>query len=297
MTKIKSELTYRAVFSPEQENIVDEELEFFLSAKIHYDEDGRVVFNEAFDENESLVERTEYRYDEKGRIVFEMHYFAEDDIEESLERSFDEEGRILEEKMNYPYDSSDVLTFYYNGDGKLTKKVLRDEDGEISEQNLYEYENDNLVRETLLGEEDEVVESIESEYNEKSQLISRHEYRAIDDVPFRYDFEYDNNGNRSVVKRFNEKGQMIERLSFAYDDKGNTTMMRIETATRTVIHNYINDDAGNTIEEVETDLTGHILSSIKRTYMADSVLSRSEVRMNHIGRKAAYVLKFEHEYY
>ena len=297
MPNIKKEISYRALFSPDLEVVKPEELEYMLSAAIEYDVKGNIIRNETYDDHAVLVQISSMQYNDANLLIAEQQFFTDDEVEEKRELQYNTDNLLVREKRIYQFDNYDIVTYEYDNDGRLLRKEIRDEDGELSEQQILYYENAKLIKEEILDGDDELSQRIESKYNENGQLISRTEFRQIDTVPFHYEFEYDENGNRSMMKRFNYAGKLLERALFKHDDNGQVVEMREETAASTRIHTYLYDENNVNYEDIVTDLAGNIITHIKRRFNENGHQVFSEVRINQLGRSQNYILKIDYEYF
>ena len=190
-------------------------------------------------------------YDENGNIAEEFKF---DDFGEQIGKilyKHNSKGHLIgEETYNELDDLEEKISFERDDNGNILKKFVHYLDDTVDTIN-YEYNENKLVRIVLIDEDGEI-ESDEKFAYEGDNLISQEKFEEGELVQ-KQSFIYDEKGNVTeanmltdgeqviLVNEFDEKGNRIKTLKYDEDDKP------IEKAL------MIYDEHGNMIEIVEED--------------------------------------------
>lgn len=117
----------------------DDEITGYSVSK--YNDNGRLIRIDRFDEANDLVEYFMYEYDDSGRTSRYASYTAADELKQYSTFSYGENGKLAEEKY---YSGDDTLEHYYKFDyyasGAKKESTHYDADGSILSQDFFEDE-------------------------------------------------------------------------------------------------------------------------------------------------------------
>lgn len=188
-----------------------------------------------------------------------VNYVKEIDV---IEKKFIGLFTIVRE--NFAYD------YYFNTNGNLTK-ILRIEDGNITNQTLYKYDDRNNQRFLIYTQEDKDKDTIENVYDEngvilktKGNLFGNSEYKYDDKVVLQSittsssdglfyieNYLIDKNGNPYECVRINKDNKMVERTTYDFDDNGNLLKTEYYNGNQFLVNTTIKkyNDKNDIIEE------------------------------------------------
>lgn len=258
--------------------------------------------------NENGQETERISYDAEGvpeeRVLtdYEEGLAVEERIElggepaERTTREFDGSGRLIREFRHYLDGEPDQITYEYDHAGRLLKRQLTDSDGEEGEMHLWEYIDDQLVREEATNEYGDLEFTKTYSYHENGKPEELTEVSFSGGEQTRNINLYDEEGRLETEKRYNSKGQLIARNTYSYDEKGYVTEITEETVTGTSLIRMQHDEKGNPVLQEEFDKEGNLITHIERTYDEDGRQLSTEVRMESTPQRFGqhYRLRFEY---
>jgi antitoxin component YwqK of YwqJK toxin-antitoxin module len=162
--------------------------------------------------NGTLEEMIEYSYDETGRLLCEKYYQEEDAVSEEICYHYADNSNAELASRKYADGSVDTITFEYDGNGLLLKKIYSNEDEEVEQTDLYTYENNLLIKvETFDGEGNLMSIPYQDETLSSHSRITKNEAGQVI-----LEEELDMNGEviMSVNRCYQEEGQPLETEVF-----------------------------------------------------------------------------------
>ena len=122
--------------------------EISTKAIFEYDEKGRVVKNEIF-QNEKSVQNIEIKYDEKARTITMEgeRQFSYDSVYKSV-AAYDENWKMIK-RESFDKNGKLIQLSEYDTNGNVTKFISYDENGGIKSHTVYEYDKKGtLIKES-----------------------------------------------------------------------------------------------------------------------------------------------------
>lgn len=257
------------------------EEELSTKAIFEYDEKGRVVKNEIF-QNEKSVQNIEIKYDEKARTITMEgeRQFSYDSIYKRI-TTYDEDWKMIKEEG---FDKNEKLIHLseYDEKGNLIKEASYDAAGALQVYYVYEYDEDGyILKETRYDANDvkrSCTEYFENTTNE-NKYFSGKERRSE---------SYSSDGSLSGITEYNRNGNVVKAEQYIsgklygieemeYDESGNLIKSSSYDADRkfTGYSVYGYNESGKRIKISEYDgddkLTGY--TEIKRN--GDYILSET----------------------
>ncbi|WP_417353225.1 RHS repeat domain-containing protein [Flavobacterium alkalisoli] len=196
---------------------------------------------------ETQLTRNEMTY-ENGNMVEELKYNGQDILMDKTVYLYDENGNVKEE---HSYLKTETVQFKnineYNENGKITSIVRYNKDNGIEYTTTYAYDGDNLIaKETTDG--DGKVSSVNKYTFDKGNLIKEYMYDGYDKSENTTEHHYDAN-NHKIGTIMRQDGKITYKAGYAYDDKGNISLITIADDKETVIesksYKYEYDAKGN----------------------------------------------------
>lgn len=202
-------------------------------------------------------------------------------------------GRSTAQLAKYIIENGNDETEYsisYDDGGKLTELEVQDSDGDITDKMIFEYGEDNNVREVTWenGSGDDY-KSFDFEWSDEGRLVLV-EQNGADDVT---ELSYDDSGRISEIERNSEGGFFEGKATteYAYGDDGNLAKWEVTN----VVEIGAQDVESNTeytltyndmglLEEIEVDATdlfgGTDRSNAEYTYDENGKLIEAEDQFN-----------------
>ena len=237
------------------------EEELSTKAIFEYDEKGRVVKNEIF-QNEKSVQNIEIKYDEKARTITMEgeRQFSYDSIYKRI-TTYDEDWKMIKEEG---FDKNEKLIHLseYDKNGNETKSISYDENGEVKSYTAYEYdEKGNLIKEASYDAAGALQVYYVYEYDEDGYILKETRYDA-NDVKRSCTEYFENTTNEN--KYFSGK----ERRSESYSSDGSLSGITEYNRNGNVVkaEQYISGKL-YAIKEMEYDESGNLIKS--SSYDAD----------------------------
>lgn len=205
---------------------------------VWYNDDGSVNARSEFkyDNEGNLIEDTQYNqgghnykeirdYDEAGNEI-ECVRYVNKDLYRRYEYEYDEAGK---KKTTIVYDSDgDIRSFEsheyeYDEGGNITKDVSYYDGGEMVKYctTQYRYDEAGKIKEKITCNGDDIIYRHEYEYDEEGRLLIETVYDDDgSNINRRYEHEYDKNGNK-IKYTCIENGEIISQSEYCYDEWGN----------------------------------------------------------------------------
>lgn len=276
-----------------EEMIAEKEM---LYQEVEYDENENVINEKTYLPDGEIEHEYRYAYDHLNRVIEEILVEGSGEILERLTREYDEHGRICREINHYEEDLADVTTIEYTGDGKELSRTTVDTEGEVLRQKKYNFESGRLVSIVETDEEGAVINQRNIKYNESG--LPEEEKVRESDANFRLVSLYDDNGNRIQVKKYNPKNELLERITYTYDDKGRITEMKEEDAAGIEFHSLEIDEFENVIRQETKNEKGEITGLVEREFNKENrqLFTHVNVKNRHQPFAQNYRLRYDYEY-
>lgn len=292
--KVKKLCVYR-INNPEgltDEQIAEKEI---LYQELEYDDNENVINEITFLPDGEIEHEYRYKYDDLNRVSEEILVEGTGEILEKMTKEYDEQGRVISETNHYEDDLADVTTIEYSADGKELSRTTVDTEGELLRQKLFKYDSGKLVSVVETDEEGAVINERTISYDERGLAIEERVRES--DVNFRFVSVYDESGKRAQLKKYSQKNELLERISYSYDDKGRIIQMQEEDAAGVEIHSLEIDDYENVIRQETTDQNGNVTGLIVREFSPENrqLFTYVNVKNRHQQFVQNYRLRYEYQ--
>jgi hypothetical protein len=295
--KIRTITVYKYEIPVGKQNSESPEDKFFKYTYTEMSETGEVVKEEKYRADGVAEERSVRVLNEKGQMIEEILYMADDEIAEHNTYEPDEKGRVMKIKKFYADETFDTIEFRYNEQGKVTETVTINSDGEVEAREVFEYEKDNLTRKKEY-EYEELVSEESVQFDESGKSIEGVNWNREDGTR-RNEFTWDEQGRLTKTLTYDDKDKLIGRMLYTYNEEGKITETDYETVRGRVITSIEYDEAGNAVEQSETNGKGETNHTVKRKYSDQHDVVEASVFIDRHGRdlNEEYILKYEYEYF
>lgn len=210
-----------------QSNYFSENEEASHSVSFSYDEDGDVDKESTWYADGSLTIKTFVRNkekqdvtiiikDENDKIEGKEYYQYNEKQTPILHVKYDEKGEEVEEEISYSYTD----------DGYMAQIISKVE-GEADFKRFFEYKRDgrgNIIETYIKNHEGEIVGSEMRSYDENKKPTSLEEKNHYTQQYKKTTWEYDENGNNTIIRQFNVRGDLNMEILVEYNDKNQIVM-------------------------------------------------------------------------
>ncbi|HLN52162.1 MAG TPA: hypothetical protein VK212_00545 [Lentimicrobium sp.] len=270
-----------------------EKNEGVLLNEVFYNEDGHEIERFNYNSDGELEEHIITEVIE-GRPVNET-LEINGEVTERTTRVFDQEGRLISESRFYLEGGTDTITYEYDGENLLLRKVV-DEEGEEGEKEIREYKDGKIIKESHFDIFGNLEIEKDYEYHENNTISEITEISYRGDLPEKNISVFDESGKMIIEKKYDSKERLIARTTIKYNES-NLPLIFEEESTRgkkTTALEY--DNSGNNTRQEEADGDGKRISLIERTYSESGQPLTAEVIMEPTMYHAGQHYRLEYIY-
>jgi len=270
-----------------------------LNVTEYHPEWGKPILESQHNQFGDAEQQTLSEYNDTGFLVREV--LREPDGEILEEKTFepDDQQRVKKEFRHYLDGTFDVLEFFYDEKGHVVRKILSDDEGEVETEEVFEYRNGLLMKETLLESGKEPIKETVYIYDNDDFLDSKQVNDLASDQVIRQEYSYNEAGHRDAVLTYDGSGELIERILLNLDEKGRPVGIEEENRQKKNKTVLTYDERDNIIFQEETDIYGDIVSKVVRAYDKNGWLLQSEVEVRNpvLAANQHYEVYHEYEFY
>lgn len=276
----------------EEEEIREKE---FISQLTEFDEAGHPIEVITYMADGTVEHKYNYKYNSEGKVIDELLLEADDEVTEHRSMEYNAEGLLSKEYVHYLDDTADQLIYKYDNQGRLLSRRSIDSEGETGNYLVNVYDGDQLVSESEYDIAGEIITQRKIIYDEDGKITE--EVFRTPEVNHHILYSYDEKGNASVRRRYNEEKHLMERNTFTYDTEGRLSESMEETSSGIEITYTSYDGAGNMVLQEEKTEEGELLYSIERTYDSLNRPSTTTVFSKRPGQQVPqhYRIRLEYE--
>lgn len=301
--------TYRAYdldFDPEQ-NIADlDRNDFYLISETVYNPEGLSIAEKEFDEEGNVLQEVRNEYNSEGKLIHH-ELFSDGEQAENITYTYNEKGKVIEERQNFEQGFPIIRKFVYDEQDRLVELIVEDDEGELSEREVYTYSADfpdKMIKLQKFNEDNKLVHEEESVYeaetDEAGKVSARLKQVTARDLVYdtlrRTDY-YDARTREDQIAQVtsNRAGKTTEIVYIVYNEAGQVIEERIESvnASENIEYYYVRDEYERILEEVRRQ-KDKILLKIHRRFNAENHVDLFSLRSAVSG---AYLQFTEIEYY
>jgi hypothetical protein len=296
---VKSVILYKSDVVIEDLNSESLDVIGYKYNEMVYDRQGNILMEVKFNRIEEVEEKTENRYDENGFLIEEILYMDDEEIAEHKTFERDANGVIRKEFRHYQDETMDTIFYHYDEEGHLIKKQADDPVDSPEGMEIFSYDKGKLVNHQVLDADESLISEREYTYDDLGKLIETTEHYPDDFHRHTIVQKFDETGKRIKTLRYNGKDQLIEKMTYEWDEMDRVKRIIEETpyGVNTTHHSY--DQFGNIILQEEYNEDDELLNRVERTYNEDNRLTESHVFIDGQGKGMSqnYFMRYEYEYF
>lgn len=293
--KIKSTTMYRVSFvyvSPDS----DPKTATSKYSYSEYDNEGHLLTNIKYNDEQEIEEKIVNKYDEKGRLLEELSYLDEDEVAENKAYEWNEAGQIEKAYKIYQDGEKDTILYKRNEQGKLIEKITIDSYNEEESREIIEYEGEK-VKSRKVFEYDELMQEESYLFDEGGNMVEHNKW-TMEEEDARYKNLFDEKGNLLETHKYNLKEELLSKAVYVFE---NDKLVSInESGPRSNSKTTLSyDEHGNAIGQEEVNKAGRVDNRAVRKYNENQDVLESEVWIFYHGKAPDqhYILKYEYTYH
>jgi len=236
----------------------------YLHQYTEFDDAGHPIEAITYNPDGTVEHKYNYKYNADGKVIDELLIEADDEVTEHRSMQYNEKGQLVKELIHYLDGTADELIYTYDMDGRVISRRSIDSDGEIGNYLVNVFDGEHLVSETEYDIAGEIITQQKIIFNEEGQITE--EVFITPEANYHILYNYFENGQTSVRRRYNEEKQLTERNTYSYDSEGRLSESMEESSAGIEIAYTTYDEAGNVILQEDKTDEGDLVGSIDRTY-------------------------------
>jgi hypothetical protein len=260
----------------------------FKKSYTEFDSAGRQIKELSWDAYGNVEQMLLAEHDDNGLLLKQEVYLDEDELSEEHLFEYDDKGRITLERRIYIESGEEFIHYGYDSDGHLVRKTYTDEEGETESYEEWEYEGDLPVAERRF-EEGSLV--FEHQRSYEDGRLTRELIR--EDL---VETEINHQEGNPEIRVESRNGRVVSSQSLHFDENGR--VFRVDESSekgRTQV-DVSYDEAGKEVLREELREDGVILTRIRRSYTAQGQPLETEIEANTRGIGIDRHYKYTYEY-
>jgi hypothetical protein len=168
-----------------------------------FDPEGRPLKDIRYNRIGEFEEMFEYGYDDQGNLVREAYSPEENEIAEEKTFVRNDQGLVMHALKHYQDGSLDTISYEHDAAGQLIKRTTTNDEGEVEQVELFEWENGELVNHQVLDENGDLMP-------EPENLIKPTESRVT----------HDDKGRVITEEEIDDDGEVYMTINRSYLEDG-----------------------------------------------------------------------------
>lgn len=209
-------------------------------SEINYSETGKYDTNILFNNDGFVTKQTSYNPD--GSLIRKWVY------------KYDGQNRKLTRDCYVQKDSlSYTMHYYYNESGKIAGTKTVKSNGILGSQYDCQYDkNQNVIKETTIGENATFENLVMQKYNDKNNVISETYIDSVLHREWKQTYQYNSSGLKEEISYWSMQGKLIKKTIYTYtEDKKLEKVCQFDAEIKLVsTTSYKYDNQGNLIENL-----------------------------------------------
>lgn len=260
--------------------------ESIVKSEVIYNENQDILSHINYDDFGNIETKIEFEFDEKGNCVKETNYYDEESVSETITNIYNEENKILKSVTEYSDGSTSIKSVSKNSDSGEQIIETKDEDGELESREINYYINGLLSRQLIYGEEEMLTREVINEFDDNQNIIKRVEKDYNEKQELTTTFEYNDKANIFKYQKVTSKGNIVEKLIVAYDEKDRVIEQKYSDG---ILFKYIYDDELKTRVEERYDSNGYLRMKIHYDLRDGEIIQFEDFIM--------YKVEYNYEYF
>jgi YD repeat-containing protein len=277
-----------------------DEVSEYLILESNFNEQGLLLEEKKYFDDQEIEEHHTYSYDEKGQLVLHIISIPSDGIEERFVTVRNDKGSPVEITKLYGEEDGEKVIYNYNSNDLIVGVEHYDADSEHESSEVIEYDSSNRpTQKTIENHLEKSKQFFEFVYDESGNLIEQIE-KDIDRKLVAHVFiKYDDKNREVETIQKNEAGKVISKTNFSYNEANQLTE-RFTVAYYTRVTNFEYDESGRLTEESVSDENGFVISRRRFEYeegIQPTLETFYETDLSRSGKDEHFQFRYEHMYF
>ena len=219
---------YNTTYAPSETGQMEVETEKTLKQSISYNESGKEISRETFDEDLNAFGKELYSYTDQNMLAVEELFDYDQNLVQKIEYLYNEDGKIVSIIEQF-VDSDDLFIIKHKYDGEHLIQIDHYYNDEFDyTEKKFQYDKNLLVKEIEYDEYNEVKIITTYKYNDKGLLIKTVRDEVKDKDRRTYELFYDDHNNKVKELIYNYKDKLIAAQYIKYNEKNQEIEMEWE---------------------------------------------------------------------
>lgn len=237
-TQPKTQKVYR-LYNGEWEDVGETENPDVSNYKLTYDreftQDGELVCETEYDPAGEVVQKQVNTYNDRGKIT-RHELYNEGVLAETIDFAYNEKGLVATEYREFEEGYPLKTIYSYDDQNRIAEKRIEDSEGELERRETFEYHEewkDKVTRKVIFDEEDEMTQEEITEFEQRNGEVKTKSLLTIDHAmnitrkTIFFDAKSREDNIAYVV--YNEKDKALELFRIVHDEQGREVEERSES--------------------------------------------------------------------
>ena len=268
--------------------------EGYKNAFKEFDRNGNVIKEEYYRRGD-INQELSYKYNKnQDKTEYVNYSVEEDEVRFKQTIDYNSDGKKTRESR---FNGSEhrVINYQYNDEGKLTKIIKKDQDGNLVERRLFSYEANN-AKIRVLDPQDQLTLRIVNKYDDNGNHTEYLEFNTEGKRIKKISYKFDGNNNKVEEIKY-QKGNFIYRKEFEYNGSNQLVEIKKEQPKGEIhiskIFEY--NSNGHLSKEMWYDSRADDYSSKKYFYNDRGIVEKAEVYYAVYDYKVLY--RYNYKFY
>lgn len=297
MKKIKSITLYKCDFISGKVQ-KDQTVKPFKFNFIEYNLNGDLIKEIHFSKNEEEESLSEYLINSAGFLTEQKH-FEEGELAERIAFTQNSHGGIDKEYRYYLDDTFDTIQYTYTKN-HLTEKTYYNSESEVERSEYFEWKENKMTREWIQDEEGQIIFDKSYTYQEDNGLIIEELLKDMyEGKETKTLYEYNEKGNKALIRSYNNQHQLISRLTYLYNESGKLVQLIEEEGHKKNKLFFEYDENGNLIKQEEYNAHEILISKFEQVFNPENLIISYSAFIDKLGEgtNQNYSLTYNYEYF
>lgn len=265
-------------FDPELDLTSLDRSEFYLFSERTFTPAGELLTEKEYDDDGNTLQEVRNTYNEAGKLIHH-ELFSDGFQAENITYTYNEHGNVVNERQTFEEGFPIVRRLVYDEQQRIIELITEDDDGELSEREVYTYSTDypeKIVKLVKMDEDNIPVHEEETTWEERTDKDGNTapypKQVIVRDLKYKNErrtdyFDARNREDQIASVSYNAAGKTIEIIYITFDENGNELEERTESvnAADNVEISYSYDEHDRVIEQLQRQ-KDKILLKVQRRF-------------------------------
>ena len=196
-------------------------------------------------------------------------------------------------------DTFDTIQYTYT-ENHLTEKTYYNSENEVERSEYFEWKENKMTREWIQEEEGQIIFDKSYTYQEDNGLIIEELLKDMyEGKETKTLYEYNEKGNKALIRSYNNQHQLISRLTYLYNESGKLVQLIEEEGHKKNKLFFEYDENGNLIKQEEYNAHEILISKFEQVFNPDNLIISYSAFIDKLGEgtNQNYSLTYNYEYF